>query len=153
MPPVGFWRRSGIRYSRRNNGSSRNGFPATVDSGNSRHMLGTGAARRSNGKRDKRAEDEVQGHDDPGCSCCSPLSVRSNPSAAILTAKSGSQDRCRTRISHRHSQYLIGYHPSNTEKNGKWRKIHVKVNPPKGLPSLSVGSKTGYYAPALNAGQ
>jgi len=32
------------------------GFPATVDSGNSRHMLGSGAARRSNGKRDKRAK-------------------------------------------------------------------------------------------------
>jgi Ca-activated chloride channel family protein len=51
------------------------------------------------------------------------------------------------------NQYLIGYHPSNTEKNGKWRKIHLKVNPSKGLPSLSVRSKTGYYAPALNAGQ
>ena len=49
------------------------------------------------------------------------------------------------------NQYVIGYHPSNTEKNGKWRKIHVKVSPPKGLPSLSVRSKTGYYAATLDA--
>jgi Ca-activated chloride channel family protein len=49
------------------------------------------------------------------------------------------------------NQYVIGYHPSNTEKNGKWRKIHVTVSPPKGLPSLSVRSKTGYYAATLDA--
>jgi Ca-activated chloride channel family protein len=49
------------------------------------------------------------------------------------------------------NQYVLGYHPSNTEKNGKWRKIHVKVSPPKGLSSLSVRSKRGYYAPMLDA--
>jgi Ca-activated chloride channel family protein len=48
------------------------------------------------------------------------------------------------------NQYVIGYHPGNTEKNGKWRKIRVKLSPPKGLPSLSVRSKTGYYAPTLD---
>ena len=46
------------------------------------------------------------------------------------------------------SQYLLGYHSTNPLKDGKWRQIHVEVNPPKGLPSLTVRAKTGYYAPA-----
>lgn len=48
------------------------------------------------------------------------------------------------------SQYLIGYHPTNTDKNGNWRKIRIKVNPPKGLSPLSVRAKTGYYAPSVD---
>jgi len=32
--------------------------------------------------------------------------------------------------------------------DARWRKIKVKLRPPKGLPPLSVYSKTGYYAPA-----
>lgn len=45
------------------------------------------------------------------------------------------------------NQYVLGYRPSNPEHNGKWRKIKVKLNPPKGLPPLRVYAKTGYYAP------
>lgn len=45
------------------------------------------------------------------------------------------------------SQYVLGYKPSNGQKNGVWRKIKVKLHPPKGLPPLSVYAKTGYYAP------
>jgi Ca-activated chloride channel homolog len=43
-------------------------------------------------------------------------------------------------------QYSIGYEPTNVARDGKWRKINVKVKPPRGLPSLSVRSKEGYYA-------
>ena len=32
-------------------------------------------------------------------------------------------------------------------EDNRWRKIKVKLNTPKGLSSLSVRSKTGYYAP------
>lgn len=46
------------------------------------------------------------------------------------------------------NQYVIGYRPKNPTKDGKWRKIKVKLNPPKGLPPLHVYSKTGYYAPS-----
>ena len=46
------------------------------------------------------------------------------------------------------NQYVLGYRPSNPGKNGKWRKIKVKLNPPKGLPPLHVYAKTGYYAPS-----
>ncbi len=45
------------------------------------------------------------------------------------------------------NQYVLGYRPSDPGKDGKWRKIKVKLNPPKGLPPLHVYSKTGYYAP------
>jgi len=45
------------------------------------------------------------------------------------------------------NQYVLGYRPTNPAHDGKWRKIKVKLNPPKGLPPLHVYSKTGYYAP------
>ncbi len=46
------------------------------------------------------------------------------------------------------NQYVIGYRPKDRRHNGKWRKIKVKLNPPKGLPPLRVYAKTGYYAPS-----
>lgn len=43
-------------------------------------------------------------------------------------------------------QYSIGYKPSEFPGDGKWRKIKVKVTPPRGLPRLFVRSKEGYYS-------
>jgi Ca-activated chloride channel family protein len=45
------------------------------------------------------------------------------------------------------NQYVLGYRPTKPAHDGKWRKIKVKLMPPKGLPPLTVYSKTGYYAP------
>ena len=45
------------------------------------------------------------------------------------------------------NQYVLGYRPKNPVHDGKWRKIKVKLIPPKGLPPLRVYAKTGYYAP------
>ncbi|MFI5115512.1 MAG: VWA domain-containing protein [Terriglobales bacterium] len=45
------------------------------------------------------------------------------------------------------NQYVLGYRPTSPGRDGKWRKIKVKLNPPKGLPPLHVYAKTGYYAP------
>lgn len=45
------------------------------------------------------------------------------------------------------NQYVLGYRPKKAARDGKWRKIKVKLNPPKGLPPLTVYNKTGYYAP------
>jgi len=45
------------------------------------------------------------------------------------------------------NQYVLGYKSSNSRNNGAWRKIKVKLRPPKGLPPLNVYAKTGYYAP------
>jgi len=45
------------------------------------------------------------------------------------------------------NQYVLGYRPSDHNRDGKWRKIKIKLRPPKGLPPLTVYAKTGYYAP------
>jgi Ca-activated chloride channel homolog len=45
------------------------------------------------------------------------------------------------------NQYVLGYRPVNGQRDGKWRKIKVKLLPPKGLPPLRVYARTGYYAP------
>ncbi len=46
------------------------------------------------------------------------------------------------------NQYVLGYRPTKVVRDGKWRKIKVKLLPPKGLPPLRVYARTGYYAPA-----
>src|SRR2546423_5330290 len=46
------------------------------------------------------------------------------------------------------NQYVLGYRPTKIMRDGKWRKIKVKLMPPKGLPPLRVYARTGYYAPA-----
>jgi Ca-activated chloride channel homolog len=45
------------------------------------------------------------------------------------------------------NQYVIGYHPKSMQRDGKWRKVKVKLVPPQGLPPLTVHARTGYYAP------
>jgi len=46
------------------------------------------------------------------------------------------------------NQYVLGYRPSNKARDGGWRKIRVKLNPPKGLPPLTAYARSGYYAPS-----
>jgi Ca-activated chloride channel family protein len=46
------------------------------------------------------------------------------------------------------NQYVLGYRPSNKAHDARWRKVKIKLRAPKGLPPLSVYSKTGYYAPS-----
>ncbi|MGH9497318.1 MAG: VWA domain-containing protein [Candidatus Sulfotelmatobacter sp.] len=45
------------------------------------------------------------------------------------------------------NQYVLGYRPAKRTHDGKWRKIKVKLRPPKGLPPLTVSAKSGYFAP------
>jgi Ca-activated chloride channel family protein len=45
-------------------------------------------------------------------------------------------------------QYTIGYKPSNDKLDGTWRKVQVRVNPPKTVSNIKVRSKQGYYAPS-----
>lgn len=44
------------------------------------------------------------------------------------------------------NQYSIGYTPKDFQPDGKWRKVKVKIKPPRGMPRLTVRSRDGYYA-------
>ncbi len=45
------------------------------------------------------------------------------------------------------NQYVLGYNPSNQARDGKYRKVNVKLVQPRGLPPLHAFWRTGYYAP------
>lgn len=47
-----------------------------------------------------------------------------------------------------HNEYSLAYSPSHAERDGKLRKIEVRIKQPKGLPDLKARWRTGYYAPA-----
>ena len=46
------------------------------------------------------------------------------------------------------NQYILGYSPEKPRRDGKWRKIKVKLALPRGLQSLRVQAKNGYYGPS-----
>jgi VWFA-related protein len=46
------------------------------------------------------------------------------------------------------SQYVLGYSPANLVKDGKYRRVEVKLVQPRGLPPLRAYYRTGYYAPS-----
>ena len=48
------------------------------------------------------------------------------------------------------SYYLVGYNPTNTARDGKFRKISVKVPGKKGI---EVRARKGYYAPGDDEGR
>jgi len=45
------------------------------------------------------------------------------------------------------NQYVLGYSPANQVRDGKYRKVSVKLVQPRGLPPLHAFWRTGYYAP------
>jgi Ca-activated chloride channel family protein len=45
------------------------------------------------------------------------------------------------------TQYLLGYSPTNSDRDGKYRHIKVGVSAPAGMPTLRPYYRTGYYAP------
>ena len=46
------------------------------------------------------------------------------------------------------NQYVLGYTPTNTVRDGKYRKVQVKLKQPRGLPPLRAFYRLGYYAPS-----
>jgi Ca-activated chloride channel family protein len=46
------------------------------------------------------------------------------------------------------NQYILAYAPTNSRRDGKWRKIKVRLAVPHGLPTLSVQARKGYYGPS-----
>ncbi len=45
------------------------------------------------------------------------------------------------------NQYVLGYISKNPKRDGKYRRISVKLNQPRGLPPLRALHRQGYYAP------
>lgn len=45
------------------------------------------------------------------------------------------------------NEYILGYTPKNRERDGKYRRVQVKLNQPRGLPPLKAYFRLGYYAP------
>jgi VWFA-related protein len=45
-----------------------------------------------------------------------------------------------------HNQYWFSYAPINKDRDGKYRRVEVKVRPIRGMPDLRVRYRTGYYA-------
>ncbi len=46
------------------------------------------------------------------------------------------------------NQYVLAYTPKNQKKDGKYRRVEVKVDKPAGVPDLKVHWRLGYYAPS-----
>lgn len=45
------------------------------------------------------------------------------------------------------NQYVLAYSPTKHERDGKYRKVEVKLDPPQGLSALKARWRLGYYAP------
>jgi VWFA-related protein len=46
------------------------------------------------------------------------------------------------------NQYVLEYTPRNQSKDGKYRKVELKVTEPEGLPNLKLRWRLGYYSPS-----
>src|SRR5208283_992130 len=45
------------------------------------------------------------------------------------------------------NEYVLGYNPKNENRDGKYRRVQVKLTKTTGLPQLKASFRTGYYAP------
>jgi Ca-activated chloride channel family protein len=46
------------------------------------------------------------------------------------------------------NQYVLAYAPTNKDRDGKYRRVEVKIQQPKALPALKARWRLGYYAPS-----
>ena len=46
------------------------------------------------------------------------------------------------------NQYVLGYYPKNQARDGKYRKVEVKLSQPRGVSPLKAHWRLGYYAPS-----
>jgi Ca-activated chloride channel homolog len=46
------------------------------------------------------------------------------------------------------NQYVLAYTPTNHERDGKYRKLEIKIDQPAALPALKARWRLGYYAPS-----
>jgi Ca-activated chloride channel family protein len=56
--------------------------------------------------------------------------------------------RAVTQISHElRSQYVLGYYPSNRNRDGKWRRLKIRLAGSASQATFRLYAKKGYYAP------
>jgi len=46
------------------------------------------------------------------------------------------------------NRYVIGYSPTNQQRDGRYHPVQIKVVPPRGMSSLRTSWRRGYYAPS-----
>jgi VWFA-related protein len=46
------------------------------------------------------------------------------------------------------NRYVLGYTPTDRQRDGRYHRVQVKMVPPHGLPPLKAFWRLGYYAPA-----
>ena len=46
------------------------------------------------------------------------------------------------------NRYILGYSPSDAQRDGRFHRVEVKLAAPRGLPKLSARWRTGYFAPS-----
>jgi len=56
------------------------------------------------------------------------------------------EDTCEKIALELKNQYVVGYESTNRNKDGKFRKVRMKVTPPAGMSKLNVRSRDGYFA-------
>ena len=88
------------------------------------------------------------GYSVSGRSLLEELSVKTGGLAFFPDSVDQLEDICTKIAVELKNQYVIGYRSSNLAKDGRWRKLQLKITSPKGLPRLSVRAKNGYYAAA-----
>jgi Ca-activated chloride channel homolog len=57
------------------------------------------------------------------------------------------EDTCERIARELKSQYVIGYESTNTNKDGRFRKLRVRINPTAATGKLNAHTRDGYYAP------
>jgi Ca-activated chloride channel homolog len=75
------------------------------------------------------------------------LSDMSGGRSFFTTSLAKLDDICTRIATELHSQYVLGYVPTNTNKDGRWRKISLSLEVTKDSPRMHVRTKQGYYAP------
>jgi len=75
------------------------------------------------------------------------LSDLSGGRSFFTTSVVNLDDICNRISNELQSQFVLGYVSTNTNKDGKWRKISLRVEPAKNSPRHHVRTRHGYYAP------
>ena len=46
------------------------------------------------------------------------------------------------------NRYVLGYAPTDRQRDGRYHRVHVQLVLPRGLPNMKAYWRSGYYAPS-----